>query len=120
MIGVFLMEGAANNNNQNPTPPGMHPSFMRVINQKQNVKKKLEGIKHKIGVYSAKGGVGKTTVSVNIAYTLSKMGYKVGLLDADVDCPNLTLFLGIDSFSEPEYPLKPVIKDGVVLACWLH
>jgi hypothetical protein len=41
------------------------------------------------------------------------MGYKVGLLDADVDCPNLTLFLGINDTLSGEYPLMPVEKDGI-------
>ncbi len=99
---------------QDPTKaPGFHPSFMRVLGQKEEIKKKLAGIKHRIGVYSAKGGVGKTTVSVNLAYTLSAMGFKVGLLDADIDCPNVAMFLGITESIEPDYPLKPVEKDGV-------
>ena len=81
---------------QSQAPPMMHPSILKVIEQKNEIRKKLANIKHKIGVYSAKGGVGKTTVSVNLAYTLASLGYKVGLLDADVDCPNVTMFLGID------------------------
>lgn len=97
--------------------PGMHPSFLRVIQQKQRVKERLSNIKHKIGVYSAKGGVGKTTVSINIAYTLKKMGYSVGLLDADIDCPNVTMFLGIDDAKiEPVIPLVPVEVRGVKVA----
>ncbi len=98
-----------------PTP-GMHPSFMRVIQQRQRVKEKLSNIKHKIGVYSAKGGVGKTTVSINLAYALSKKGFKVGLLDADIDCPNVTMFLGMDEKMEPVLPLKPIEKEGVKIA----
>lgn len=94
-------------------PNVMHPSILKVIEQKKAIKEKLKGIKHKIGVYSAKGGVGKTTVSVNLAYTLKSMGFKVGLLDADIDCPNLTMFLGITGMFSDEYPLKPVEKDGV-------
>jgi ATP-binding protein involved in chromosome partitioning len=101
---------------QGNLPPGMHPSFMRVIQQKQRVKQKLSGIKHKIGVYSAKGGVGKTTVAINIAYSLMKQGFKVGLLDADIDCPNVTMFLGIEERMEPVMPLKPILKDGVKVA----
>ena len=94
-------------------PNVMHPSILKVIEQKKAIKEKLKGIKHKIGVYSAKGGVGKTTVSVNLAYTLRSMGFKVGLLDADIDCPNLTMFLGITGTFSDEYPLKPVEKDGI-------
>ena len=97
--------------------PGMHPSFLRVIQQKQRVKQKLAAIKHKIGVYSAKGGVGKTTVAINIAYALSQKGYKVGLLDADIDCPNVTMFLGMDDAKmEPVLPLKPLDNKGVKVA----
>ncbi|MDE1855076.1 MAG: P-loop NTPase [Candidatus Micrarchaeota archaeon] len=91
----------------------VHPSIFNVVKQRQRIKEKLSGIKHKIGVYSAKGGVGKTTVAVNLAFTLKEMGYKVGLLDADIDCPNLHLFLDIKQAREPEYPLKPIEKEGV-------
>ncbi len=95
------------------TQPAMHPSFLRVLNQKKEIKERLSGIKHKIGIYSAKGGVGKTTVAVNLAFALKSMGYRVGLLDADVDTPNLNLFLGISGTMEAVYPLKPIEKDGV-------
>lgn len=49
----------------------------------------LENIKRIIAVHSGKGGVGKTFVAVNFAAFLAKKGLKVGLLDADVDCPNI-------------------------------
>ncbi len=95
----------------------MHPSFMRVIQQKQRLKDKLKNIKHKIGVYSAKGGVGKTTVAINLAYALHQKGFKVGLLDADIDCPNVTMFLGMeDAKMDNHAPLKPVEKDGIKIA----
>lgn len=57
--------------------------------------KLLEGVKHKIAVASGKGGVGKSTVAVNIAVALAKEGYKVGLLDADIYGPSTPLMLGI-------------------------
>jgi ATP-binding protein involved in chromosome partitioning len=98
-------------------PPGMHPSFARVIAQRAQLKEKLGGIRHKIGVYSAKGGVGKTTVAVNLAYSLSGMGFKVGLLDADIDCPNLPMFLGIEErIDTSTVPFKPIIKGGIKVA----
>ncbi|MDE1870642.1 MAG: P-loop NTPase [Candidatus Micrarchaeota archaeon] len=98
-------------------PVGMHPSFVGVIRQKERLKEKLSNISHKIGVYSAKGGVGKTTVAVNIAYTLAEMGFRVGLLDADIDTPNVALFVGSeDKFDTSKMPLKPVEKYGVKIA----
>ncbi len=97
----------------NSTNPPFHPSFARVLNQKQQIKEKLSNIKHKIGIYSAKGGVGKTTVAVNLAYSLKEMGFRVGLLDADVDTPNVAMFLGMHGMHEVAYPLVPVDRHGV-------
>ena len=55
----------------------------------------LPGVDAIIAVGSGKGGVGKTTLSVNLAVALAKMGHKVGLLDADVYGPNVPLMLGM-------------------------
>jgi len=59
----------------------------------------IPGVKNLVAVASGKGGVGKTTVAVNLALALSKLGFKVGLLDADVYGPNVPIMLG--STAEP-------------------
>jgi ATP-binding protein involved in chromosome partitioning len=55
----------------------------------------IKNVKNIIGVYSCKGGVGKSTLSVNLALALAKAGAKVGLLDLDLHGPNIPLMLGI-------------------------
>mgnify|MGYP001171404183 FL=1 len=66
--------------------------------ERRSIKQNLSKVKHKIAVYSGKGGVGKTTVAVNLATYLASRGDKVGLFDTDIDCPNVTKVLGL---SEP-------------------
>ncbi len=58
--------------------------------------------KHAIAVASGKGGVGKSTVSVNLAISLAKSGASVGLLDADILGPNIPIMMGIDHMPPPE------------------
>src|SRR5215475_971732 len=55
----------------------------------------IPGVRHLVAIGSGKGGVGKTTVSVNLAISLARMGRRVGLLDADVYGPNVPLMMGV-------------------------
>jgi ATP-binding protein involved in chromosome partitioning len=57
-------------------------------------KEPIAGVKNLVAVASGKGGVGKTTVAVNLAIALKKMGASVGLMDADVYGPNVPVMLG--------------------------
>jgi ATP-binding protein involved in chromosome partitioning len=68
-----------------------------------------------IAIGSGKGGVGKTTISVNLAVALAKLGHKVGLLDADVYGPNVPLMLGTSSTPQigEGNRIEPLEKYGV-------
>ncbi|MFX0026392.1 MAG: Mrp/NBP35 family ATP-binding protein [Candidatus Hermodarchaeota archaeon] len=67
----------------------------------ENIRKNMEKIKHKIVIISGKGGVGKTTVAVNLAMSLASIGLRVGLLDVDITGPNVNKMLGINPNIRP-------------------
>jgi len=64
--------------------------------REQMLREKLSCIEHRIMVMSGKGGVGKSTVAANLAVSLARRGYEVGILDADVHGPNIPKMLGLD------------------------
>ncbi|MHC1567016.1 MAG: P-loop NTPase [Candidatus Syntropharchaeia archaeon] len=75
--------------------------------QEKAVEERMAKVKHKIMVMSGKGGVGKTTVAVNLALALKMKGFEVGLMDADIHGPNVPKMLGIED-------RKPAVSSGKV------
>ena len=78
-------------------------------------KKEIPGVKKIIPIASGKGGVGKSTVSANLAIALAKEGHKVGLLDLDVYGPSVPMMLGIEGLQNQgsDGKLRPVEKYGI-------
>ena len=72
--------------------------------KKEFVKKPITGTKFTIAISSAKGGVGKSTFAINIAFALKSLGLKIGVLDADIFGPSLPKLIGKNE--------KPLTKDG--------
>ena len=83
---------------------------------------KIDGIQHIIAVSSGKGGVGKSTIAVNLACSLAKLGLKTGLLDADIYGPNTPSMMGVaeqnpkvTEGSGSDQRLIPINKYGISL-----
>ena len=71
-------------------------SYAKELERTRRLKENLSRIKNKLIVISGKGGVGKTTIVVNLAYGLAVKGHKVGILDVDIHGPNTAKMLGIE------------------------
>jgi len=92
-----------------------------------SIRNNMAKIKHKIVVISGKGGVGKTTVSVNLAMSLASVGLRVGILDVDITGPNVNKMLGISPEIRPRvdpdakkfYPVDGPLNTKVVSMAFL-
>lgn len=91
------------------SPEKKNPSF--------RPKMPVPGIRSVVAVASGKGGVGKSTVTVNLAAALAVAGYKVGIMDGDIYGPNIPLMLGVGSDVRPsvtpEGKLEPIAAFGI-------
>lgn len=78
-------------------------------------KNQFNRIKHKILILSGKGGVGKSTISVNLSSTLKSLGYRVGLLDIDLHGPSISKMVGVEDKRieiDENNLMKPVVTKG--------
>lgn len=93
----------------------------------KEIEKNLKKIKHKIVIISGKGGVGKTTVAVNLAMSLASIGLRVGILDVDITGPNVIKMLGVNPEMKPRvdvevkkfYPVNGPLNVKVVSMAFL-
>ena len=100
------------------TPPSFNVPGLGVDPLTQRIKEKEKQWKYKVAVLSGKGGVGKSTVAVNLAVALAKQGYFVGVLDADVHGPNVAKMLGVEKaevlaekFEDGHFEMIPPMND---------
>lgn len=90
-----------------------------IMEQNINITRNLANIKYKVAVMSGKGGVGKSTVSVNLAQAFNAMGLKTALFDVDIHGPNVPKMLGIEGqqMGVKGNKLLPVeTDDGILVA----
>jgi ATP-binding protein involved in chromosome partitioning len=94
-------------------PPTREESAQKAVAQDSSL---IPGVKHVVAVASGKGGVGKSTVAANLAVALSQLGYRVGLLDADIYGPSVPTMFGITE--KPRVVgnrIFPFVKHGVTV-----
>lgn len=90
-----------------------------VLNKEEKTEEILPHVKNIIAISSGKGGVGKTTIAVNLAIALARKGYKTGLLDADVYGPSVPKMLDAENYRPEVYRINdvdyivPLMKYGV-------
>ncbi len=93
-----------------PQQPAIPPHIMHAMQERMRMAQAMSKIRHKLIVMSGKGGVGKTTVAVNLAVTFAKEA-RVGIVDADVTGPDVPKILGVEAAAvvPAEGGLEPVL-----------
>ena len=81
------------NTQENQSPVDI--ARQQMLEQQQTLRLRMSKIKHKVAVISGKGGVGKSTVTVNLATAFAKTGHAIGILDADIHGPSVPRLLGL-------------------------
>lgn len=81
--------------------------FEQIKERQKRLQENMARIRHKIAILSGKGGVGKTTVAVNVAVALAEEGFRVALLDLDLHGPNIPRMLGIEE--------GPSVQEGMIV-----
>jgi Mrp family chromosome partitioning ATPase len=98
------------NTQQNVPLCGAKQGQQKKEDTQEKIRESLDKIKHKFIVMSGKGGVGKTSTSVNLAFALAGKGYKVGLMDVDIHGPDIPRMLGLHDMPgvTPDRKMIPV------------
>ncbi len=92
----------------NESQPGPDQARQQMAREMAEVRLRMGRVRHKLLVLSGKGGVGKSTVAVNLALSLAAMGHEVGLLDVDIHGPSVPKLLGIEG-------ARPTVHDGAIV-----
>ncbi len=114
-VSRFLVQNERLKNIRVSLPKFQEKPIMPPPAMPQPPKLPIQGVKNLVAVASGKGGVGKTTVAVNLALALKNLGASVGLLDADVYGPNVPIMLGTDEQPQAlsEREILPVQAQGL-------
>lgn len=92
-----------------------YSEYLKEIEERKlQIENNMENVRHKIIILSGKGGVGKSTITANIAITLAKKGYSIGIFDYDFHGPAIPKMLGVDKENLKAFPLGIFPVKGIL------